>query len=189
MSAERKAEELYPRAPRYVIDFGDNQVVRFAQMPQGSKPMHTRIVNLSESGMAFLVPYMSAPEEGEKIKVEFTAPNTDSIACFALVRRVETHRAYHADREPQTFKLIAVEFEAMHPRQRQLLNQGLTEQFRKKHQEYKRQQLFLKLKWSVKRILKNWGFKKPYDSPSQQSSPVQHPSSMLEHDKDKSSEN
>ena len=45
MSAERNAEELYPRAPRYVIEVGDNQVVRFAHMPRGSKAMHTRIGN------------------------------------------------------------------------------------------------------------------------------------------------
>ncbi len=148
MSAERKVEEVYPRAPRYMIEVGDNEVVRFAHMPRGSKAMHTRILNLSESGMAFLVPYLTSPNQGEKIKIEFTAPNTEPIACFAKVVRVEVHRAYQGRRK-QTFKLVAVEFENLHPKQRQMLSQGLTEQFRKKQSEYQRQQFLLKIQWSV----------------------------------------
>jgi len=136
MSANRNVEELYPRAPRYIIEVGDNEIVRFAHMPRGSKTMHTRIINLSESGLAFLVPYLTAPQEGEKIKVEFTAPNTESIACFAKVIRVQVHRTYHSGREPQTFKMVAVEFEELHPKQRQLLSLGLQQQFQKKQAEY-----------------------------------------------------
>lgn len=147
MSAERNIEELYPRAPRYVIELGDNEIVRFAHMPRGSKAMHTRIVDLSESGMAFLVPYLTAPQEGEKIKVEFSGPNTDSIACFAKVVRVQIHRTYQKARKPQTFKMVAVEFQDMHPTQRQLLSQGLRLQFKKKQATYQRQQLILKIQW------------------------------------------
>lgn len=152
MSAERKVEELYPRAPRYVIEVGDNEVVRFAHSPRGSKTMHTRIVNLSESGMAFLVPYLTAPLEGERIKVEFTAPNSESIACFARVIRVQVHRTYHAGREPQTFKMVAVEFQSLHPKQREMLSQGLQQQFSKKHQQFKRQQFVLKINWLLNSI-------------------------------------
>ena len=147
MSADRNIEELYPRAPRYVIDLGDQEIVRFAHMPRGSKAMHTRIINLSESGMAFLVPYITAPQEGEKIKVEFSAPNTESIACFAKVIRVQVHRTFHNDRKPQTFKMVAIEFQQMHPQQRQMLAQGLTDQFKKKQAAYNRQQLLLRFKW------------------------------------------
>lgn len=147
MSAERKIEELYPRAPRYMIELGDNEIVRFAHMPKGSKPMHTRIINISESGMAFLVPYLTAPQEGDKIKVEFTGPNAESIACFAHVRRVQVHRTYHKSRTPQTFKMVAVEFEGMHAKQREMLSKGIQLQFQKKHAEYKRQQFWLKIQW------------------------------------------
>lgn len=153
MTAKRKAEELYPRAPRYVIEVGDNQVVRFAHKPKGSKAMHTRIINISESGMAFLVPYLTAPQEGEHIKVEFTAPNSDSIACFAKVVRVQIHKTYNQHQRPQSFKMVAVEFENLHPRQRKMLSQGLTEQFKKKHANFKRQQLFLKMQWGFLNVL------------------------------------
>ena len=147
MAEQRNVEELYPRAPRYVIEIGDNEVVRFALSPKGSKAMHTRIVNLSESGMAFLCPYLTAPNHGEMIKVEFTAPNTDPIACFAKVVRVQIHKTYREEQKPQTFKMVAVEFENLHPKQRQMLSEGLTAQFQRKQAEYKRKQLLLKIQW------------------------------------------
>ena len=147
MSAERNIEELYPRAPRYVVELGDNEIVRFAHMPRGSKAMHTRIINLSESGMAFLVPYLTAPQEGEKIKVEFSAPNSESIACFAKVARVQIHRTYHNGQKPQTFKMVAVEFQNLPAQQRKMIADSLNHQFKKKHAEYKRQQIWLKAQW------------------------------------------
>lgn len=153
--AERKIEELYPRAPRYSIELGDNPVVRFAPLAKGSKIMHTRIVNISESGMAFLVPYLSAPQSGDTIKVEFNAPNCESMACFAKVMRVQIHRAYFKDAEPQEFKVIAVEFQQLHPKQRQMLSQALTQQLNKKQKEYQRQQMFLKVQWFLKDRIKS----------------------------------
>ncbi len=147
MTAERKIEDLYPRAPRYIIEIGDHQVVRFAQKPTGSKTMHTRIIDLSESGMAFLAPYLTAPQKDEMIKVEFTAPNTDSMACFAKVVRVQIHRTYNKHHEPQSFKLIAVEFKDLHPKQRQMLAAGLTQQFRNKQKQYQREQFYFKIKY------------------------------------------
>lgn len=168
--AERKIEELYPRAPRYTLEFSDNHVVRFAHMPKGSKIMHTRIVNLSESGMAFLVPFLSAPEAGQMVKVEFNAPNCESMACFAKVMRVQIHRAYFKDAEPQEFKVIAVEFHQLHQKQRQLLSAGLSLQLKKKQREYQRQQMWLKFQWFVKstfsKIVKPAVAKAPNATPS-----------------------
>jgi hypothetical protein len=152
MSQAKKFEDLYPRAPRYVIEVGDHQVVRFAQLPKGSKTMHTRIINLSESGMAFLVPYHTSPEPEEHIKVEFSPPNAQPIACFAKVVRVELHKTYSEDQRPQTFKLVAVEFVQMHPLQRQLLAQGLTEKFRENFEQFKKEQFWLKWKWRLSRL-------------------------------------
>jgi hypothetical protein len=147
MMSERKLEELYPRAPRYKIEVGDHEIVRFAHSPRGSKTMHTRILDLSESGMAFLVPYLTAPQQDEQIKVEFKAPHTESIACFAKVVRVEIHKTYHKTREPQTFKLVAVEFLNLHPKQRELLSQGIQKQMRQKYAEYRRDQLWTQFVW------------------------------------------
>ena len=149
----RNLEDLYPRAPRHVIEVGDAEVVRFAQLPKGSKTMHTRIVNLSESGMAFLTPSHTAPDVEEVIKVEFMAPNSPPIACFAKVVRVELHKTYSHDQRPQTFKLVAVEYTQIHPLQKQILAQGLSERFRQQQEEYLREQRWLKWQW---RFLNLW---------------------------------
>lgn len=149
MGTARQFEDLYPRAPRYVIAYGDTEVLRFAQLPKGSKTKHTRIVNISESGLAFLVPLHEAPELDETIKIEFTAPGSEAMACFAKVVRVELHTTYQRGERPQNFKLVAVEFSQIHPLQRQMLSQGLADKFREQQKKYERQQLWLKVKWQV----------------------------------------
>ena len=153
MGEKRNVDDLFPRAPRYVIEWGDNEVVRFALKPRGSKTMYTRIINISESGMAFLVPFSAAPSKGAEIKIEFNAPNTPQIACFALVKRVQIHRTYNQEGEPQRFKLIAVEFIDLPDRQRELLAKGLNQQFLKKKLEYQKQQFWLGLRWWAKYFL------------------------------------
>ena len=147
MTAQRKIEELYPRAPRYTIEVGDHQLVRFSGSPQGSRAMHTRVINISESGMAFLVPYLTAPQKGTQIKVEFNAPNTPPIACFAQVVRVETHRLYHPEHKAQVFKLVAVEFVKLHPKQREMIASGLHQKIREKYEEHQRIQRWNQLHW------------------------------------------
>lgn len=155
MSQERKVEELFPRAPRYVIEVGDQEVLRFAQAPRNSKAMYTRIIDLSETGMAFLCPFLSAPMENETIKVEFTAPNTEAIACFAKVVRIQNHRSYDTFGQRQTFKLVAVEFKDLPPKQRANLSKGLTEKFKQKRQVYLRKQWMYSLLYIA---LKPWRF-------------------------------
>lgn len=153
MASQRKLEELYPRAPRYTIQISDNHIVRFAHQPRGSKAMHTRVIDISESGMAFIVPVLSAPKKDESIKIEFNAPNCDPIACFAKVVRVQHHKSYNSIGQPQVFRLIAVEFQALHQKQRQQLSQGLTEEFKKNRKKYEREQKLLQLKWMVKSLI------------------------------------
>jgi hypothetical protein len=145
--AERKLEDLYPRAPRYTVELGDNQVVRFAFAPKGSKAMHTPIINVSESGMAFLVPMQSVPSLDEKIKVEFSGPNTDSMACFAKVVRIENHKIIHETQGLQRFKMVAVEFENLHPKQRELLSQGISQRIMNQQKAFLRQQRWLSFQW------------------------------------------
>ena len=147
--AQRNVEELYPRAPRYTVQVSDNHIVRFAMQPKGSKAMHTRIVNLSESGMAFIVPVMSAPKDDEMIKVEFNAPHCEPIACYAKVVRVQKHISYNSHGQPQVFRMIAVEFQGLLEPQRRQLAEGLSQQFKKLRKNYEWEQFWLKLEWQV----------------------------------------
>lgn len=160
--AQRKMEEIYPRAPRYTVQVDDNHIVRFALQPKGSKAMHTRIINLSESGMAFIVPVLSAPKDDETIKIEFKAPHCDSMACFAKVVRIQKHISYNGHGQPQVFRMVAVEFQGLKEAQRRQLAEGLAEQFKKLRKDYEWEQFWLKLEWQFFNLLKVmvWPFTK-----------------------------
>lgn len=146
MSAE-KLEKYQARAPRYVLNFKDNSVLRFAAYSQGNKRMHTKIVNLSESGMAFLLPMLDNPKMDEVIKVQFEAPHGTSIACFAKVVRVDTHRTFDNYHTPQTFKLIAVNFVNLPEKQQDMIRTGLTKEFKKQRRQYQIQQNINRAIW------------------------------------------
>lgn len=148
MSAE-KVQKYQPRAPRYVLSFKDNTVLRFAAYSQGSKKVHTRIVNLSESGMAFLLPMLDNPKMDEVIKVQFEAPHGSSIACFAKVVRIDTHRVWDNHQSPKTFKLIAVHFINLPVQQQELIRSGLSKEFKKQRRQYQIQQNINKSLWLI----------------------------------------
>lgn len=78
-----------PRAPRYVLRPNDNQMLRFAPNKVLNRSYSTRFLNVSESGLAFLIDKASAPGIGEFIKVEFPVPGGEQIAWFAKVVRLE----------------------------------------------------------------------------------------------------
>ena len=146
MSAE-KIQKYQPRAPRYVLRFQDNSVLRFAAYSQGSKKMHTKIVNLSESGMAFLLPMLDNPKLDEVIKVQFEAPHGPSIACFAKVVRIDVHRTWDSRQAPKTFKLVAVHFMNLPPKQQELIRKGLGKEFKRQRRQYMIQQNINRSLW------------------------------------------
>ena len=135
MGERRKSEDVFPRAPRYSVEVSDHEILRFAQGPSGAKTKHTRIMNLSESGLSFLCPFNWAPDEGEIIKIQFQPPNAESIACFAQVIRIQHHESVDSQGQLQKFKLVAVEYQGLPPAQRQSLSQGLMTQFSQARQQ------------------------------------------------------
>ena len=146
MSAE-KLEKYQARAARYVLSYEDNTIVRFAAYPKGAKTHQTRVVNLSETGMAFLLPFLDNPKDDELIKVEFKVPNGGTMACFAKVIRVETHQTFNQASQRQQFKLVAVTFVDLPVAQRQMIREGLLKEFEKMSKEYTKEQLKLKAQW------------------------------------------
>lgn len=80
-----------PRAPRYVLRPNDNQMLRFAPNKVHNRSHSTRFLNVSETGLAFLIERSSAPTIGELIKIEFAVPGGEQIAWFAKVIRLEEY--------------------------------------------------------------------------------------------------
>jgi hypothetical protein len=153
MSAER-AHQYYNRSPRYVLQFKDNAIVRFAAAAKGSKRFQTKILNLSETGMAFLLPFLDNPKKGEVIKVEFQVPSSEPIACFARVVRIEQHTLYTNDGRRQKFKLVAVKFKDLPVAQRQYIREGLGEEFEKIRKNHRREQWLFKAQWLSQKAFK-----------------------------------
>ncbi len=76
------------RSPRYVIRTGEQQVLRFSRGGSKKKIAKTRILNLSDSGMAFSVDGRAIPHIGEIIKVEFDDGNR--VTRYGRVVRLES---------------------------------------------------------------------------------------------------
>ncbi len=81
------------RAPRYVLRPQDRNIMRFSLEAEsdGNGIEQTTLLNLSESGLAFLVESGHEPGLGDHIKVEIPIPGGEQIAWWAVVTRIETY--------------------------------------------------------------------------------------------------
>lgn len=151
------------RAPRYVLKPTDNQVMRYAsdKAPQGV--FKTKLVNLSESGAAFVVDRSMAPQIGELIKVELPIPGLDQIAWFAQVVRMEAYSSNSWWSDPDPFvddekMLIAVHFHDLPSAHRKAIKSGLEQQFLNELKERRRRQQLLLRHWVAENALKFFGY-------------------------------
>lgn len=149
------SEKIHNRSARYVLQVKDKKVMRYAPYARGHRAFFTEILNLSESGMAFTVPFLDSPQLHETIMVEFTVPGGSSVACFAKVKRIQDYRLIEADFFQKNCKLVAVKFEKMHDEQIRHLRENLNKEFRAKQNQFLREQRWLKLQWY-------WRFHKPF---------------------------
>lgn len=154
------SEKIQNRSPRYVLQMKDKKIMRYAPYPRGHRAFFTQIVNLSETGMAFTVPFLDSPQLNEIMMVEFTVPGAEPVACFAQVQRVQKYTLIESDFFQKDCKLVAVKFTQIKPEQIKALKQSLHDEFKKMNLHFRRQQFFLKLKWywKFKRSLMIGGF-------------------------------
>lgn len=130
------ARKFIPRAPRYVLGPGDNQVIRFAflETKGPTATLKTSMVNLSETGLAFLVDPVLAPELGETIKLEIPVPGGERIAWFAQVVRVELFSSRKwwfskPDGPAQERVMVGVRFEELPQGHQKSIRKGLEKSF------------------------------------------------------------
>jgi hypothetical protein len=147
------SEKIHNRSPRYVLQMKDKKIMRYAPYPKGHRAFFTEVVNLSETGMAFTVPFLDCPQMNEMIMVEFSSPGGEPIACFAKVQRVQKYTLIESDFFQKDCKLVAVEFQKLPAAQQLSLRKSLSFEFKKINTHFRRQQFWLKLQW-------NWKFKR-----------------------------
>lgn len=81
--------KYHSRSPRYCLNADDNTIIRVAGPQQIPWDENTSIQNISLTGLAFTAPADLCPLLGEIIKIQFTPPGSDSMACYAIVIRIE----------------------------------------------------------------------------------------------------
>lgn len=84
-------KKFFKRAPRYVLRPQDSKMLRLAPRDRRRHKIYEmEIIDISETGMGFIVDWHYLPSIGEILKVEFTVPAKDSkIAWYARVMRLE----------------------------------------------------------------------------------------------------
>lgn len=130
-------KKFVQRAPRYVLRPDDDRLIRFAAEAQraiNSVDYSTLFVNLSSTGLAFVVDDAQAPQLGARIKIEFTIPGDQRIAWFGEVVRIETFDPKKWYLNPKDFEhrstqLIGIRFLEMPIAHRKAINKALNQKF------------------------------------------------------------
>ena len=129
--------KFVPRAPRYVLRTHDRNIMRFGLA--GLKgPAHietTALVNLSETGAAFLAPAHCDLKIGDVIKVEIPIPNEEQIAWFAKVVRIAAAQGgagySNQFRDHDETVIIALKFEELPEPHSKAIRRGIEASFLK----------------------------------------------------------
>jgi hypothetical protein len=109
--------KFIPRAPRYTLRPNDNRLMRFAHQEEKGIAHTTQFLDISMTGLAFVIDREEAPFIFEHIKIEVPLDGEETIAWWAKVIRVEEyapHKWYmpkDAFGDDQTKCLVAVTFE------------------------------------------------------------------------------
>lgn len=142
--AER-AKKFVERAPRYVLRPQDRSDMRFSlEHSHGAGGIErTLMINLSETGAAFVVEHSNAPKIGDRIKVEVPIPQGDRVAWFGKVVRTSVFQPRgwftRGGFEAEDRVLVALTFEEMPEQHTRAIRRGLNKSFLRavRDQEYR----------------------------------------------------
>lgn len=134
--------KFVPRAFRYVLRPQDRNTMRFSLEktlgPAGIE--ETILVNLSETGVAFLVSPDADVKIYERIKVEIPVPEGDQIAWWGRVVRIQQYEPsrWHFGKDPfrETPRvLVAVTFDQLPEPHSKAIRKGIEASFMKAMRE------------------------------------------------------
>jgi hypothetical protein len=114
--------KYHARAPRYILNTDDNCLIRIAGPRQVPWEEGTEIKNVSLTGLAFTAPEDLCPLLGEVIKIQFTVPGSQQMACYGIVTRLESF--------DQQGMLVGVHFYKLEMAHRIVLAQGISRKFK-----------------------------------------------------------
>lgn len=108
----------HARAPRYILDTDDNSLIRLSGATEHSWEEKTELRDLSLTGLSFVAPQDLSPQIGEVIKIQFSVPGSDQMACYGVVIRLEKINQFD--------NMVGIHFYKLDRLQRVNLVQGLT---------------------------------------------------------------
>ena len=117
----------HARAPRYILDTDDNNLIRLSGAEQLSWEENTELRDVSLTGLSFTAPQDLSPQIGEVIKIQFSVPTSEQMACFAVVIRIEKTDNFE--------NLIGVHFYKLDRTQRLNIVQGLAQKVKRPDRE------------------------------------------------------
>lgn len=109
----------HARSPRYVLDTQDNSLIRYSGAERLPWEEKTELRNVSLTGLSFVCASDLSPQLGEIIKIQFTVPGSETMACYAIVIRISPEDTFSNE--------IAVHFYKLDRLQRINLVQGLAQ--------------------------------------------------------------
>lgn len=109
----------HARAPRYILNTENNSLVRLSGAEQFPWEERTELRDVSLTGLSFLAQQDLSPQIGEVIKIQFSVPGAQQMACYAVVIRIEKINQFE--------NLIGVHFYKLDRAQRLNLVHGLAE--------------------------------------------------------------
>ena len=112
----------HARAPRYILDTQDDELIRVAGPRQVPWEEGTEIRNVSLTGLAFTASEDLCPLLGEVIKIQFMVPGGKQMACHGVVTRLDPDRGDKI--------LVGVHFYKLEMSHRIVLAQGLSQKFK-----------------------------------------------------------
>ena len=160
--SEDSLRRFVPRATRYVLRPQDKHILRFSSHKDegASAIQETTLVNLSRTGLAFLVEREFAPLLGDLIKVEFNVPgNEQKVAWWARVVRTEeyTQNIWWMKEDPKFRDLITIgiHFQELPEGHQSQIQTGIDQRLEQLVREYRKlqgQRLWAWWKWRGFRI-------------------------------------
>lgn len=109
------------RSPRYTLHAEDNNLIRVVGPKLESWEEHTDIQNVSLTGLSFTADPQICPKLGEIIRIQFTVPGSEQMACHGIVTRIEHQSSETA--------LVGLHFYKLDMAHRINLARGLAEKF------------------------------------------------------------
>lgn len=113
----------HARAPRYILDTEDNHLIRLSGAERRSWEENTEIKDISLTGLSFTASADLSPQLGEIIKIQFSVPGSEQMACYAVVIRIDAVSEFD--------NVIGVHFYKLDRVQRLNLVQGLAHKIQK----------------------------------------------------------